>query len=48
MKVYEKHSYNNEWDGKYYGNDLPAATYYYILDLGDGSDIKKGHVTIVR
>ena len=48
MKVYEKHGYNNEWDGKYYGNDLPAATYYYILDLGNGSDILKGHVTIIR
>ncbi len=48
MKVYEKHGYNNEWDGKYYGNDLPAATYYYILDLGDGSDVLKGHITIIR
>ncbi len=48
MKVYEKHGYANEWDGKYYGNDLPAATYYYILDLGDGSEPLKGHVTIIR
>ncbi len=47
-KVYEKKGYLNEWDGKYYGNDLPAATYYYIVDLGDGSDILKGNVTIVR
>ncbi len=48
MKVYEKHGYANEWDGKYYGNDLPAATYYYILDLGNGSTPLKGHVTIIR
>jgi len=47
-KVYEKSGYLNEWDGKYYGNDLPAATYYYIIDLGDGSEILKGNVTIVR
>jgi len=47
-KVYEKTGYLNEWDGKYYGNDLPAATYYYIIDLGDGSEMIKGNVTIVR
>ena len=47
-KVYEKTGYLNEWDGKYYGNDLPAATYYYIVDLGDGSEPLKGNVTIVR
>ncbi len=47
-KVYEKSGYLNEWDGKYYGNNLPAATYYYIIDLGNGSEIIKGNVTIVR
>lgn len=45
--VYEKQGYNNEWDGKYYGNELPAATYYYVLDLKDGR-ILKGDVTIIR
>jgi gliding motility-associated-like protein len=45
--VYEKTGYNNEWDGKYYGNELPSATYYYVLDLKDGR-ILKGDVTIIR
>ncbi len=48
MKVYEKKGYNNEWDGKYYGNDLPAATYYFVLNLGDGSSPIKGYINIVR
>ena len=48
MKVYEKQGYNNTWDGKYYGNDLPAATYYYVLDLGNNTEPLKGHVTIIR
>ncbi|MBI4648008.1 MAG: gliding motility-associated C-terminal domain-containing protein [Bacteroidia bacterium] len=48
QKVYEKKNYQNDWEGKYFGNDLPAATYYYLLDLGDGSNILKGNVTIVR
>ncbi|HIE16415.1 MAG TPA: gliding motility-associated C-terminal domain-containing protein, partial [Bacteroidales bacterium] len=46
--VYEKLGYLNEWDGKFYGNDLPAATYYYIINLNDGSELLKGNVTIVR
>ncbi|MFH2095197.1 MAG: gliding motility-associated C-terminal domain-containing protein, partial [Bacteroidota bacterium] len=46
--VFETSNYQNDWDGKYYGNDLPAATYYYIIDLGDGSDIYKGDITIIR
>lgn len=45
--VYEKENYQNEWDGKYYGNDLPAATYYFVLDLKDGRIIK-GDITIIR
>lgn len=47
-QVYSKDGYNNEWDGKYFGNKLPAATYYYILDLGDGTQKLKGDVTIIR
>lgn len=50
-KVFETTRYNNEknyWDGKYNNKDLPAATYYYIIDLGDGSKIYKGFVSIVR
>jgi hypothetical protein len=32
-KVFESKNYNNDWDG----GGLPAGTYYYILDLKDGS-----------
>ncbi|MEZ4810235.1 MAG: gliding motility-associated C-terminal domain-containing protein [Allomuricauda sp.] len=42
--VYEKRSYNNDWDGTPNGRAvvqkedlLPVGTYYYVLDLGDGS-----------
>ena len=35
--------YNNDWDGKAAsglnsGEPLPVGTYWYILDLGDGSE----------
>ncbi|GAI49820.1 unnamed protein product, partial [marine sediment metagenome] len=38
-----------EWDGKYYndGIDLPASSYYYIINLKDGR-MFTGVVTIIR
>ncbi|NRA11416.1 MAG: gliding motility-associated C-terminal domain-containing protein, partial [Crocinitomicaceae bacterium] len=39
----------NEWDGTYKGQDLPVASYYFIIIGNDGSgDSFKGTVTIVR
>lgn len=46
--VFHSDSYLNTWDGKSFGQDLPAATYFYVLDLGDGSDKMHGTVTIIR
>lgn len=36
------------WDGTNNGNDCPAATYYYVVKLGNGEPLYKGLVTIVR
>ncbi|MDF0707753.1 gliding motility-associated C-terminal domain-containing protein [Flagellimonas okinawensis] len=43
--VYQTKSYNNDWDGTPNGramvqpeDQLPVGTYYYVLDLGDGSE----------
>ena len=43
--VFEQRGYNNDWDGITNGRAaiqkgdlLPVGTYYYILDLGDGSE----------
>jgi gliding motility-associated-like protein len=46
--VYSKIGYANDWDGTTFGEMLPEATYYYILNLGDGSPAYKGSVTIIR
>ena len=53
--VYKKKGYNNTWDGTSNGRatvnageKLPVGTYYYILDLGDGSTPKKGWIYINR
>ncbi len=48
--VFSAQSYNNTWDGKsgsdfnIGGDVLPVGTYFYVLDLGDGSDIYKGTI----
>jgi gliding motility-associated-like protein len=48
--VYEASPYTNQWDGKAKGglkvgdDELPVSTYYYVLDLGDGSKPIKGYV----
>jgi gliding motility-associated-like protein len=53
-RLYEGKPYMNNWDGRNYegGNlgkdDLPVGTYFYILDLGDGSSVKKGFIYLAR
>jgi gliding motility-associated-like protein len=47
-KVFSSNGYTVPWDGKYKNKYLPAGTYYYIIDLGDGSEVYTGPVSIVR
>ncbi len=39
---------DKRWNGKFKGKDLPIGTYYYIINLNDGSEPLRGPVTIVR
>ncbi len=48
--VFESEGYEEPWDGKMNGEDLPIGTYYYVIDLGN-EDITKpltGPVTLMR
>ena len=47
-EVFHTESYENDWGGTFNGKDLPEATYYYIIELGNGKEPIKGHVTIIR
>ncbi|WP_019671178.1 Calx-beta domain-containing protein, partial [Eudoraea adriatica] len=38
----------NTWDGTRNGEQVPQGTYFYILDLGDGSEIRKGWIQLIR
>lgn len=46
--VFETDSYQNDWDGSWKGKALPEATYYYVIDLGEGFQTVKGFVTLYR
>ena len=48
-RVFTQDGYKNEWSGTWDGrNILPDGTYFYIIDLGDGSDPLKGSLYIRR
>ena len=53
--VYKARGYLNDWDGTSNGravinqsDKLPVGTYYYVLDLGDGSENRAGWLFINR
>ncbi|NLR90362.1 Ig-like domain-containing protein [Flammeovirga agarivorans] len=54
--VYNSNGYNNadiSWDGTNNGNGagnnvLPAATYFYKVDLKDGSPVRSGYVVLAK
>ncbi|MBN1159210.1 MAG: gliding motility-associated C-terminal domain-containing protein [Bacteroidales bacterium] len=46
--VFSSEGYGTPWDGTYEGKELPSATYYYVIDPGDGSEILTGAVSIVK
>jgi gliding motility-associated-like protein len=47
-KVYSSIGYSSPWDGRYRGADLPAGTYYYIINPKNGRKAISGSVTIIR
>lgn len=48
QQVYRTRGYISAWDGKSKGRELPAGTYYYVIDYGTGDPKKAGYVTILR
>ena len=44
VEVYTKDNYTNEWEGRTNsGDELPTATYYYVLTFSNGT-VKTGWV----
>ena len=46
--VFEGSSNKMEWDGTFKSQQAPMGAYTYVIDLKNGSPLKKGMVTIVR
>lgn len=47
-EVYSASPYLNDWEGTYKGKDLPVGTYYYMLDLGNDTEVIRDFVVIER
>ncbi|MFX0558456.1 thrombospondin type 3 repeat-containing protein [Maribacter sp. CXY002] len=47
-EVFAVQSYQNDWQGFYRENreKLPAGSYLYVIDLGDGSEVVRGWIFI--
>jgi gliding motility-associated-like protein len=48
QKVYASVGYAKSWDGLYNNAPLPVSTYYYIIDLKNGTKAYSGDITIIR
>ena len=46
--MYRSTGYNEPWDGLYRGKEIPAGTYYYIINPKNGRKQISGFVDIVR
>ena len=47
--VFESTGYKEPWDGKYEGEELPAASYFYTIEYNvAGTENLSGTVTIIR
>jgi gliding motility-associated-like protein len=47
-KVFRSVGYSSVWNGKQNGVNLPAGTYYYIINLNNNTKPITGYVSIVR
>jgi gliding motility-associated-like protein len=46
--VFQSTSYNKPWDGTFKDKQLPAGTYYYIINPKNGRKQMSGFVDIIR
>jgi gliding motility-associated-like protein len=46
--IFKSSGYSASWDGTFRGKAVPFGTYYYVIDLGDGSSRLTGYVTVIR
>lgn len=47
-QVFYSEGYTQPWDGKFDGKNLPTGSYYFLIDYGDGSNFRKGTITLLK
>jgi len=47
-EVHQQAPYDSSWDGTGSNGNLPKGTYFYILDLGDGTEASRGWIQLIR
>ncbi len=47
-EVFHAEPYVNDWTGTFDGEDLPAGTYFYFIELGNGDKPLSGYLIIQR
>ena len=47
-EVFRQSQYQNNWQGTYKGEDLPTGTYFWVIDLGDGTTPTSGFLVLER
>jgi gliding motility-associated-like protein len=48
QKIFHTIGYGKPWDGTYNGKQLPAGTYYYVIDAKIYNRVYSGYVAILR
>ena len=51
QEVFVSYGYSSPWNGTYKGNELPLATYYYVIQLNDPTAVNptlEGSVNIIK
>jgi gliding motility-associated-like protein len=46
--VFHSAGYSKAWDGTYNGKQIPNGTYYYLINLENGSSPYSGYVEVIR
>ncbi|WP_394747289.1 Ig-like domain-containing protein [Spongiimicrobium salis] len=47
-EVFSATNYDNTWDGTGRNGNVPKGTYFYLLNLANGTEVQKGYIQILR
>lgn len=48
FKVFESNGYNNDWNAKANGQDLPDGAYYYTISFHETEQVQTGSIRVIR